>query len=93
MKDFAFKTQLNFHYLWDATQDVAHSFGVQKIPEAFLIDQMGILRYSGAIDDNAKEPEAVQVSYLQNAIAALLAGEEICPKSTEAVGSPLKWRN
>lgn len=93
MKDFAVKTQLNFPYLWDSTQDVAHSFGVQKIPEAFLIDQMGILRYSGAIDDNAKEPEAVQVSYLQNAIAALLAGEEIFPKSTEAVGSLLKWRN
>ncbi|HEY9819366.1 MAG TPA: thioredoxin family protein [Candidatus Sericytochromatia bacterium] len=93
MKEFAFEKQLNFPYLWDSTQDVAYSFGVQKIPEAFLIDEMGILRYSGAIDDNVYEPEAVKVSYLQNAIAALFAGAEIFPESTEPTGSPLRWRD
>jgi alkyl hydroperoxide reductase subunit AhpC len=30
MKDFALQSQLNFPYLWDATQDVAHSFGANK---------------------------------------------------------------
>jgi peroxiredoxin len=93
MKKFAHRSQLNFPYLWDSTQDVAHSFGAQKISEAFLIDHMGILRYSGQIDDNVEEPEAVQVPYLRNAIAALLTGEDISPKWTEPIGSPLKWRN
>ncbi len=93
MKKFALERQLNFPYLWDSTQDVAHGFGAQKTPEAFLIDNMGILRYNGQIDDNPEDPEAVQVPYLYNAIAALLAGEEISPKSTEVTGSPLKWRN
>lgn len=92
MKRFALESKLNFPYLWDSTQDVAHSFGAQKTPEAFLIDHAGILRYSGRIDDNPEDPKAVQVPYLQNAIAALLAGEDISPKSTESVGSPLKWR-
>lgn len=91
MKKFAFEKNLDFPYLWDSTQDVAHSFGAQKTPEAFLIDNMGIVRYGGRIDDNAL-PEAVQVSYLQKAIAALLAGEEVSPKSTEPIGSPIKWR-
>lgn len=93
MKKFALETQLNFPYLWDSTQDVAHSFGAHKTPEAFVIDNMGILRYNGPIDDNPNDPAAVQVPYLQSAIAALLAGEEISVKSAEATGSPLKWRN
>jgi len=93
MKEFARKNKLNFPYLWDATQDVASSFGAEKAPEAFLIDNRGILRYRGRIDDNAQDPEAVKVHYLQNAIAALLLGESISPKSTEAIGCTLKWRN
>jgi len=93
MKKFAREKQLNFPYLWDSTQDVAHCFGAQKIPEAFVIDELGILRYSGQIDDNIEEPEAVQLPYLKNAIAALLAGKDISPKSTEAMGRPLEWRN
>lgn len=93
MKQFAQKNQLNFPYLWDATQDVASSFGALKAPEAFLIDDRGIVRYRGRIDDNTQEPEAVKVRYLQQAIAALLLGENISPKSTEAIGCTLKWRN
>ncbi len=93
MKKFALENKLNFPYLWDSTQDVAHSFGAEKTLEAFLIDSAGVLRYRGGIDDNAEHPEAVQVSYLQNAIAALLSGQEIHTTSTEAIGSPLRWRN
>jgi peroxiredoxin len=93
MKKFGLERKLNFPYLWDSTQDVAHSFGAEKTPEAFLLDDLGILRYSGRIDDNAQAPEAVQVPYLQNAIAAILAGEAVSPKSTKAIGSALKWRN
>jgi peroxiredoxin len=91
MKEFALKNQLNFPYLWDATQDVAGSFGVQKTPQAYLIDQQGILRYGGAIDNNI-EPQSVTETYLQPAIISLLAGKEISLKSTAAIGSPLKWR-
>lgn len=93
MKMFALENKLNFPYLWDSTQDVAYSFGAEKTPEAFIIDTVGILRYRGRIDDQAKEPEATQVLYVQQAIAALLLGEELSPKLTEPIGSPLKWRN
>ncbi|MGC1395402.1 MAG: thioredoxin family protein [Coleofasciculaceae cyanobacterium] len=91
MKEFARKNQLNFPYLWDATQDVARGFGVQQTPAAFLIDQAGILRYGGAIDDS-HQAEAVQESYLEKAIASLLADTEISPKLTKVIGCPLKWR-
>jgi peroxiredoxin len=93
MKEFARKNKLNFPYLWDATQDVASCFGVKKTPEVFLIDDRGILRYRGRIDDNAQDSKAVEIDYLQNAIRDLLSGESISPKSTEPIGCPLKWRN
>lgn len=92
MKKFASEKKLNFPYLWDSAQDVAQSFGAEKTPEAFLIDRMGIVRYRGRIDDNALESEVVQMSYFKNAIAALLAGEEVSPKSTEPIGTPIEWR-
>lgn len=93
MKDFAEHHQLNFPYLRDPTQDVACSFGVERTPEAFLIDSKGVVRYSGSIDDNAEKPEAVQVSYLRNAIAQLLKGEAIDPAVTKPIGcSLIEWR-
>lgn len=93
MKQFALRQQLNFPYLWDSTQDVAHSFGAELTPEAFLIDREGILRYNGQIDDNPQEPNAVCVPYLRNAIAALLSGQEVNPKATKPSGCAIKWRN
>ncbi|MGQ4646065.1 redoxin domain-containing protein [Lyngbya aestuarii] len=93
MKKFAQERNLNFLYLWDSTQDVARSFGVKKTPEAFLIDEMGIVRYRGLIDDNAQNPQAVRLPYLQNAIRARLVGQDVFPPATEVVGSSLEWRN
>jgi peroxiredoxin len=93
MKQFALDRQLNFPYLWDSTQDVAHSFGVERTPEAFVIDHKGILRYNGRIDDNPQQANAVTVPYLQNAIAALLSGQEVHPDATKAIGCTIKWRN
>jgi peroxiredoxin len=92
MKTFAIDHQLNFPYLWDATQDVAQSFGASRTPEVFLLDQSGVLRYSGSIDDNANEPGAVQNHYLKTAIAQVLAGQTVSLSATEAIGCSVKWR-
>lgn len=92
MKRFALEKQLNFPYLWDSTQDVAHGFGAERTPEAFVIDRQGVLRYSGQIDDNPQEAKAVSVPYLQNAIVAVLSGQEVNPKSTKVNGCVIQWR-
>lgn len=93
MQSFAAQQQLNFLYLRDMNQDVAHAFKAVKTPHAFLIDQQGIICYAGAIDDNAQVPEAAQSQYLKNAIAALLNNQPISPTSTDPVGCSVKWRN
>lgn len=92
MKRFASFKELNFPYLRDANQDVARGFGAQKTPEVFLLDREGVIRYNGAIDDNAEEPTAVKEPYLRSAIGSLLAGESIAIASTQVVGCDLKWR-
>lgn len=92
MKTFAASRELNFPYVWDSTQDVAHSFHVEKTPEVFLIDNDCIIRYNGAIDDNAQSPELVQMQYLREAIASLLKGETISQTSTQTIGCSVKWR-
>ncbi len=89
---FVTEYQLNFPYLRDVTQDVVRSFGAERTPEAFLIDQSGILRYRGLIDDNPQAPEAVKTSYLAEAIAQLLNEEVIAASSTKAIGCSVKWR-
>jgi peroxiredoxin len=92
MKSFVMEHQLNFPYLRDVTQDVAQGFGAEWTPEVFLIDQAGLIRYGGAIDDSPKTPNAVTVRYLRDAITQLLAGSGDSLVSTTAVGCPIKWR-
>jgi peroxiredoxin len=92
MKLFAAEYQLNFPYLRDVTQDVVRSLGAERTPEVFLIDQSGILRYNGAVDDNPQDPSGVTAHYLRDAIAQLLAKELIGNPSTHSIGCSVKWR-
>jgi peroxiredoxin len=92
MKTFAAKNEINFPYIRDVTQDVAHCFGAERTPEVFLLDKNGVVRYHGQIDDSANDPEAVRVPYLRNAIEQLLSGEPVTLSSTEAIGGSVKWR-
>ncbi|NDJ19086.1 thioredoxin family protein [Myxacorys almedinensis] len=93
MKPFAAAHELNFLYLRDVTQDVAQTFGATKTPHAFLLDQTGVLRYRGAIDDNAQNPQAVKHPYLRNAIAQVLNDQPPLFASTEPIGCSVKWRD
>jgi peroxiredoxin len=92
MMTFKATHHLNFPYIRDITQDVAKGFGAEKTPEAFLLDREGVIYYRGQIDDNAEEPTAVKIPYLQQAIAQLLAGEQISTPETEAMGCLIQWR-
>lgn len=93
MKVFAADHQVNFPYLWDGTQDVAQGFGAQKTPEAFLLNQQGILCYHGSVDDNPDDPGAVTMNYLRDAITQVLAGQPVTHPTTETIGCSVKWRS
>lgn len=93
MKSFAAEWQLNFPYLRDANQDVAHCFGAEKTPQVFLLDERSIVRYIGGIDDSPNDADGVKVPYLRDAIAKLLSGKPIAIESTDAIGCSMKWRD
>jgi peroxiredoxin len=91
MQEMAAERSLPFPYLHDETQEVATAYGAERTPEIFLFDGDLKLRYHGAPDDNYDESLA-QVPYLNNALDAILAGEEPPVVQTTAVGCTIKWK-
>ncbi len=85
-----------FAYLHDETQEYAKLYGAVKTPHVFILkkvkDQFKVA-YIGAIDDNSNEPELVKKKYAENALNALLAGHEVKPNFTKAVGCSIKWKS
>lgn len=79
-----------FAYVVDKEHVLADAFGATKTPDVFLFNGDMELVYKGAIDDNAKQPDAVEQTYLKNALKALLAGEKADPAETKALGCTIK---
>lgn len=92
MKELAREHGLNFPYVRDVTQDVVRTFGAEWTPEAFLINQFGVVCYRGRIDDNPHAPDQVKHHDLRKAIAQLLVNQAITVASTTAIGCSVKWR-
>ncbi len=91
MRQRAHEKEFVFPYLRDATQEVARAYGAERTPEVFVLDDHGIVRYHGAIDDNYEDARAVTKHYLRDALDALLAGEEPSITTTPPVGCTVKW--
>ena len=79
-------------YVVDARSAVARAFGAERTPECFLFDGGGRLVYRGAVDDNPHQPDQVEDRYLEDALKALVAGEEIPQPKTRSVGCSIKFR-
>lgn len=84
-----------FVYLHDDSQKVAKTYGAKKTPHVYLVNkEKGNMKvaYIGAIDDNAKDANAVTETYLANAIDALIEGKKPTITTTKAVGCSIKWK-
>ncbi|MBK9735539.1 MAG: thioredoxin family protein [Saprospiraceae bacterium] len=81
-----------FPYLFDEGQKVYPVFGATKTPHVFLLDRSHVVKYVGAIDNNAEDAAQVSEKYLENAIAALEKGLDPNPASTKAIGCSIKVR-
>lgn len=75
--------------LHDRQRLVADAYGAQTTPHVFIVDAAGLLRYQGAFDDSSfRQPEATR-HYLEEAIQALLDGQEPDPAVTLPYGCAL----
>lgn len=90
MKKRAAEKKFPFKYLFDAGQTVYPTYGATRTPHIFLLDENRVVRYIGAIDNNAQSADAATEHYVANAIAAIQRGEDPDPSSTKAVGCTIK---
>lgn len=85
--------QLKFPVLLDAKYQLADAVHAKTMPESFVFDQKGVLRYRGRIDDGfyARLKPNAKVTHhdLKDAVAALLDGKDVPVGATQAVGCPL----
>ncbi len=72
--------------LLDRQQEVANLYGAIITPQLFVVDTQGILRYSGAFDDMTFHRRVPTRPYLQQAVEALLAGQDPDPAQTTPYG-------
>ena len=85
----------SFPYLFDKTQNVAKTFGATKTPHVYILKKSGsnmTVEYIGAIDDNARDKNAVSKTYAADAVNALLKGKAVKVKEAPAVGCSIKWK-
>lgn len=90
MKVRAEEKRFRFSYLFDESQSVARSFGAVRTPECFVLDRQRRIVYMGAMDDSPK-PADVRRRYVDDAIAAVLAGKAPEVAETPPVGCQIRF--
>lgn len=81
---------LAFPILHDTDLRLAHAWQVAQTPRVFLVDAERRLRYRGAIDNFKYPGDPGREAYLDDAIAAVLAGEEVPRAETASFGCPVE---
>lgn len=90
MKARAAVKRFRFPYLFDESQAVARSFGAVRTPEWFVLDRQRRIVYMGALDDSS-DPAKVGRRFVDDAVAAVLAGRPADPAETPPVGCQIRY--
>ncbi|MFL2488472.1 MAG: redoxin family protein [Gammaproteobacteria bacterium] len=85
------------HVLLDTKGNVGRMFSAKTTPHMFVIDELGKVRYQGAIDNlgNTGALFSTDLSkaknYVKNAVSQLMSGEEVKDKKTRPYGCSIKY--
>jgi len=96
MVKLAKKKNYPFPYLVDETQNVTRSYGATNTPQVYVIEKRNdvfIVKYIGAIDNNTKDGKLATQHYVASAIDALIESKEVVVTSTKAIGCTIKWKD
>ncbi|TJY37377.1 thioredoxin family protein [Pontimicrobium aquaticum] len=96
MKARAVSKGFTFPYLMDEGQKIYPQYGATKTPHVYLLEKTNkgnVVRYIGAIDDNYKDASAVNTKYVEDAVDALLEGNNVPETKTRAIGCTIKVKN
>lgn len=93
MKQRAQEKGFTFPYLMDEGQEIYPQYGATRTPHVYLLEKTengNVVRYIGAIDDNYQDATQVEEKFVENAVDAMLVGEEIEVTTTKAIGCSIK---
>jgi len=91
INEYAQKNGISFPILLDKGGAVAKKLGAKMTPEVLVVDSKGIVRYTGAIDDDPKGEKADKAThYLRSAVEAVMSGKDPTTATTPPNGSPIK---
>src|SRR3954453_6732908 len=90
MQERAKTKGFNFPYLHDETQQVARSYGATYTPEFVVLNKERKVVYLGAMDDSP-DGKNITKRYLEDAVAAILAGKQPEVTETPAVGCAVRY--
>jgi peroxiredoxin len=96
MVKVAKEKKYEFPYLIDESQSVAKSFGATNTPHVFIVKREGTsfkVVYIGAIDNNARDENAADKKYVEDAVNALLLDKPVTTSKTKAIGCGIRWKN
>ncbi len=94
VREFSDRRKLRAPILIDAGGGVAKTFGALTTPHMFLVNERGVLVYSGALDNapmGRVERAASKTNFVENAIGDLRSGHGVTTSSTRPYGSPLNY--
>ncbi len=77
--------------LHDQDGKVGRMYAARTTPHMYVIDAEGILRYSGAIDDDRSGRKSDKTNYVINAMNQIKAGETVSPDQTRPYGCSVKY--
>ncbi len=95
MKKRAAEKGFTFPYLVDDI-GIGQVYGARRTPHVFVLKKengKNIVKYMGAIDDNAQDASSVNKKYVEEAVDNLLSNKPVVTQNTKAIGCAIKWRS
>jgi peroxiredoxin len=90
MEERAKSKGFNFPYLHDESQQVAKSYGATFTPEFVVLNKDRKVVYLGAMDDSP-DGKKITKRYVEDAVAAAIAGQKPEITETPAVGCAVRY--
>jgi len=85
------------HVLFDSNGDVGRLYDAKTTPHMYVIDEKGLLRYQGAIDNLGVTGALFSTdlskakNYVRNAMNSLFLGKDVAEKNTRPYGCSVKY--
>lgn len=78
-------------YLYDASQEVARTYGALRTPHFYVFDRQRKLVYTGRGVDNPRDTSKMSVNDLERVLEEVTSGRPVSVPVTNPIGCNVKW--